>query len=1195
MANQTDLDALVVRLVGEASEYDKIMDKAESDLREVSASLEQAAQEATEQQNQYLAQAARVIAAVATPLERYEQEMAQLNDLLKQGYISQDTFNRAMNQAKSALPETQAAQESQTEALRQHNATLQRAEQIMRSVMAPAEKYEQELRELNDLLREGHISQETYNRATSHLNDTLPATAALQDQLNKELAEAEQLTRSVATPAENYQRELGRLNQMLRNGHISQETYNRGLQHARQSLPQVQQAQEAHNQALQRAKMVAQSVLSPLEKYEAELQELDGLLKKGYISQEQFNKAVKSLGAGKSDAFENMARNAHQTVTQLAGNLQTLGMTMTATLTAPIVAAVGTSAHAFASYQDGMLAIKSVVRPTAAEMGQLNDAAMGLSRSLGVDPTAIVGGFTELLKAGRSVQDILQGAGRDVTEFAKVGELALDRAAIVVSDTMKLFGDTSTDTVNTLAAAADASSVGVSDITEAFSQAAAVAAANNVSLKETAALIGLLGANAIKGSDGGTSLRTMLMRLSSPTEEVRKEFSALYKDLRDSSGEMIPVADRIAVLQKHLGGLSGEARDKALTDIFGSDAIRAALVVLKEGSAGFEKFMGDMDNAATVTEKYKEQTSGLSGAWANLTAAIARFNIALGGSSEGMLADITNWLVGIVDMVTEWVNENQGLVKQLLMVAGVIATLGPFVTLIASVVAGFGALVGFVAGFVTVGASAIATGAAIAAMVMGIVGWIAVLGAAVVGLIYYVVGPDSLASAWTYVSETAKKFFMAAAGFLMNFKTNIQVLLDWLPRNWQAMFADMIDVVFTFGTNMLRNMTIINGAMGRLFTVFAGWLGAKMSHLFTVEIPKFAVAMSIKLIQIFQRMAVTAAQMMMAILTGQSFNTSAFFKQLKSDFTAGATSTNLGESLNKVLEEEMGGLVNPLAGFKSSISEAPKFVYDMGLKTGQALSQGIKDGTEPVNQATGAGGGVAAIAEMTEMQKVIAKTTFEFEKQQASVTRNARQLEIWELQKKGATNAEVAHLRALDASTTKIEDEKKALEKLTEEAKKILSPQEKFVQEQKQLVAMLDKGLISLDAFQHQMKGVKKELEEELKVSFKITGVEAVEAGSAEALARFEEFQILAQAQRTVQIRTPQELEQARVLAAHSDLDAGRPMAPVVAEQPKPYNMFEDKALMERNVKLLEAIAENTNPAKQVAVKVEPANLGSTS
>jgi hypothetical protein len=57
----------------------------------------------TKQFNKLQQEAQRIIDATRTPLENYNKEMTQLNQLLEKGYINQETFGRAVEQANQKM------------------------------------------------------------------------------------------------------------------------------------------------------------------------------------------------------------------------------------------------------------------------------------------------------------------------------------------------------------------------------------------------------------------------------------------------------------------------------------------------------------------------------------------------------------------------------------------------------------------------------------------------------------------------------------------------------------------------------------------------------------------------------------------------------------------------------------------------------------------------------------------------------------------------------------------------------------------------------------------------------------------------------------------------------------------------------------------------------------------------------------
>ena len=128
--------------------------------------------------------------------------------------------------------------------------------------------------------------------------------------------------------------------------------------------------------------------------------------------------------------------------------------------------------------------------------------------------------FLELLKAGMPLEKVLNGAGEAAIQFAKVGQMNVAQAAVVMSDAMSVFGVDANKAANAISSAADASSTSIEGLAQAFSMTSAVAALANQKIDDVSAALAILANNGVKGSDAGTSLKTMLMRLMAPADDA---------------------------------------------------------------------------------------------------------------------------------------------------------------------------------------------------------------------------------------------------------------------------------------------------------------------------------------------------------------------------------------------------------------------------------------------------------------------------------------------------------------------------------------------------------------------------------------------------------------------------------------------------------------------------------------------------
>ena len=366
--------------------------------------------------------------------------------------------------------------------------------------------------------------------------------------------------------------------------------------------------------------------------------------RKFFATLEKVNKSVGRVG---------------QSIANVGGRMAGIG----AAMAAPFVAA----GVAGARFQDVMLNVQASTGATTAELEQVRKAAMAMSQSLGVGPTEAAAGFLELLKAGMSVEQVLGGAGKAAIAFAKVGGLAVADAAVVMADAMNVFKVSGDVAANTLSAAADASSTSIEGIAQAFSQVSAVAGLANQSIQDTAASLAILANAGIKGSDAGTSLKTMLMRLMAPAEDAVGALAQVglsVQSFRNADGTMKPMVEIIRTLSTALGGMDQAAKDDIFRRIFGQDAIRAAAVMTAAGVDGFNAMRDGMNGAMSVGDKYATMQSGLSGAVATLYASLERLAIVVSDAVGPSFASLANMVAPAIDGISRFLKENQTLVVQ---------------------------------------------------------------------------------------------------------------------------------------------------------------------------------------------------------------------------------------------------------------------------------------------------------------------------------------------------------------------------------------------------------------------------------------------------------------------------------------------------------------------------------------------------
>lgn len=498
------------------------------------------------------------------------------------------------------------------------------------------------------------------------------------------------------------------------------------------------------------ARLDDQGVVSGLKKIKVSMEEIKG--KDGKLNWEGLKKggsATKALGEGITD----------------------LGRSMTLGLTVPIVAAGGAATSVAASFDDAMSQVQGALGGASADMDGLRNLALQLGADTVFSATESAQAMVELAKGGLTEAQIKGGALAASMDLAAAGQLNLADAAATTVQMMGSFGlgaGDATRIANALAGAANASSADVSDLTQAMSQCSAQASLAGWSLEDTAAALALFADHGVKGSDAGTSLKTMLQRLAAPTDQAAEAIAAYGLNIRDSNGKMKDISGIADELTGKLGGLSDAERDAALQTIFGSDASRAAAILMQSGSEGLAKYIAATNDATAAETMANAQKGELSWALENMGGAIESASIAFGTA----LAPAITAVAGVIGNVAEaFASLPAGVQTGIAVVLALVAALGPLLMVIGSVVA---ALPAISEGFAVLGGALAIPLAPAAAVVAAI--------AAIAAAIY---------AAWT-TSETFRAAVMAGVDAI---SSKVQEICAFLAPYVQAFLDQIVSTV----------------------------------------------------------------------------------------------------------------------------------------------------------------------------------------------------------------------------------------------------------------------------------------------------------------------------------------------------------------------------------------------------------------
>lgn len=401
-------------------------------------------------------------------------------------------------------------------------------------------------------------------------------------------------------------------------------------------------------------------------------------LKKASQGFEQFGKSTEAVGA-KAEAQTRKMEDLKRASTDVGKGMLVAG--------AAIGAGVFFAVKAFADFDKSLSGFKAVSGATRAETEALTAEAMRLGEAFGKSATDVVDAATALNKAGVSTADILGGALQGALNLAATDTIALADAAEAASIAMVQFGLAGEDVphlADLLAAGAGEAVGSVSDLTMGMKQSGLVAGQFGLTVEETVGTLSAFAAAGLVGSDAGTSFKTMLLALASPSGAAAKKMSELGLSAYDAQGDFIGIESLAGELQRTMGGLTQESRNAAMAIIFGQDAIRASTELYKLGATGIDDWTTKVDKTGYASQVAAEKLNNLSGDWSKLVSSLENGLIDSGSSADGFLRPVIQAVTGVVQAFRDLPEPVKGAVLAFaatssgaLLLAGAVLTIAP--------------------------------------------------------------------------------------------------------------------------------------------------------------------------------------------------------------------------------------------------------------------------------------------------------------------------------------------------------------------------------------------------------------------------------------------------------------------------------------------------------------------------------------
>lgn len=275
---------------------------------------------------------------------------------------------------------------------------------------------------------------------------------------------------------------------------------------------------------------------------------------------------------------------------------------VTATL-AGITAALGAGATAAAtvgsSFEAAMSKVSAISGATGDSLQSLTDKAKEMGAKTKFSASESAAALQYMAMAGWDTESMLNGID-GIMNLAAADGLDLATTSDIVTDALTAFNlkaSDSTHFADVLAKASSSANTNVSMLGESFKYVAPLAGTMGYSVEDVSLALGLMANASVKGSMAGTSLKTALSNLASPTEDMANVMTQYGISISDTEGNALPLIDVMKQLREKFSGLSETEQAATASILFGKEAMSGMLAIINASDSDFDNLTQNINNA----------------------------------------------------------------------------------------------------------------------------------------------------------------------------------------------------------------------------------------------------------------------------------------------------------------------------------------------------------------------------------------------------------------------------------------------------------------------------------------------------------------------------------------------------------------------------------------------------------------------
>ena len=311
-----------------------------------------------------------------------------------------------------------------------------------------------------------------------------------------------------------------------------------------------------------------------------------------------------------------------------------------------------------------------------------------------------------------------------VLNTAAAGGIDLAYASDLITDSMSALGLQMSDLEgfsDKLAKTSQKSNTSVAQLGEAILTVGGTAKSLSGGVEELDTMLGLIADNGIKGAEGGTALRNIILSLSAPTDTAAAAMERLNVSAFDSQGKMRDLSAVFSDFNAALAPLTDQEKTQALNEIFNKVDLKAVNALLGTSAERFDELRGYIENCSGAAEQMaKTMDDNLTGDLTIMSSALEGLGIAAFDKFEKPMRSAVQTVTEDISALTVEVKDG-GLSEQFDKISN---SAGRLVTAVGELAANdiLPAIINSMAAIIEHGGSIISVMAGIAAAVLAVKG-----------------------------------------------------------------------------------------------------------------------------------------------------------------------------------------------------------------------------------------------------------------------------------------------------------------------------------------------------------------------------------------------------------------------------------------------------------------------------------------